>query len=390
MMLKVPTLADDHPLIIEKVDVRLFRMPPSIPWEDATHRVPAIEIIVLELTVNGRLARGFSYTVGVGGTAVRALLHDYCVAELLGRDARYIVGLWKSIYRHLYRTGMAAITTLALAAIDVALWEIRSLASERPLYLELGGNAASIPAYTSGIDLHMKPDELAKAQLQQQAQGYQWFKIKVGLASIAEDIARVAAARQAIGRDAKLVLDANQAWDLSEAVKRCNAFTPYDISWIEEPLASNDIDGHATLRRKIDLPVAVGESLYTLEEFRQYLVADAVDIIQADIVRVGGFSPWLRIADLAAAWNKPVAPHFFAELSLHALCAVDNGLVLENVRGGSLFELGLAKSPIQIIRGLGIPLAAAGHGVEFDLERNARFEVAMSGYAFSDVRSHKA
>ncbi len=389
-MLKTPAIADDHPLIIEKVEVRLFRMPPSEPWEDATHRVPAIEIIILELTVNGRLARGFSYTVGVGGTAVRALLHDYCVAELLGRDARYIVGLWRSLYHHLFRTGMAAITTLAMAAVDVALWEIRSMASGRPLYLELGGNEPSIPAYTSGIDLQMSPADLAKTQLQQQAAGYQWFKIKVGLPSIADDIARVAATRQAIGSEAKLILDANQAWDLSEAIKRCNAFSPYDITWIEEPLVSTDIDGHAALRQKTGLPVAIGESLYTAEEFRQYLMADAVDIIQADVVRVGGLSPWLRIADLAAAWNRPVAPHFFAELSLHALCAIDNGLVLENVRGGSLFELGLARQPIQILGGLGVPRAVHGHGVDFDLERNTRFEVAMSGYAFSDIRSHKA
>ena len=388
-MLKVRDLADDRALIIEKADVRLFRLPPSVPWEDATHRVPAIEIIVLELTVNGRVARGFSYTVGVGGTAVRALLRDYCTAELLGRDARYVIGIWSSLFRHLYRTGMGAITTLALAAIDVALWEIRAQASQRPMHLELGGHAASIPAYTSGIDLHMKPAELAQTQRQQQANGYQWFKIKVGLPHIEDDMTRVAAAREAIGPDSKLVLDANQAWDLAEAVKRCKAFERYDITWMEEPLNSSDIGGHTTLRRKTGLPIAIGESLYTSEEFRHYLIADAVDIVQADIARVGGFSPWLKIADLAAAWNKPVAPHFFVELSVHALCAVDNGLVLENVRGGALFDLGLAMAPIEISAGLGVPGNVPGHGVEFDFERNAAFEVPISGYAFSDVRSHK-
>lgn len=388
-MLKAQDLADDRALIIEKAEVRLFRVPPSVPWEDATHRVPAIEIIVLELTVNDRVARGFSYTVGVGGTAVRALLGDYCAAELLGRDARYVIGIWSSLYRHLYRTGMGAITTLALAAIDVALWEIRAQASQRSMHLELGGHAISIPAYTSGIDLHMQPEELAQAQRRQQAEGYRWFKIKVGLPDIAEDIARVAAAREAIGSDGKLVLDANQAWDLAEAVKRCKAFERYDISWMEEPLSSGDVDGHARLRCKTGLPIAIGESLYTSEQFRQYLIADAVDIVQADIARVGGFSPWLKIADLASAWNKPVAPHFFVELSIHALCAVDNGLVLENVRGGALFDLGLVMEPVRISAGLGMPGNAAGHGVAFDFERNAAFEVPMSGYAFPDVRSHK-
>jgi len=389
MMLNGHDVADDHALIIEKAEVRLFRLPPSVPWEDATHRVPAIEIIVLELTVNGRVARGFSYTVGVGGTAVRALLQDYCLAELLGRDARYVIGMWASMSRHLYRTGMGAITTLAMAAIDVALWEIRAQASRRPMYLELGGNTTSIAAYTSGIDLHMAPDELARTQRLEQADGYRWFKIKVGRPDIAEDITRVAAVREAIGPRDRLVLDANQAWDLSEALKRCKAFEPFDISWMEEPLPAGDIEGHATLRRKTGLPIAIGESLYTREEFRQYLLADAVDVVQADIVRVGGFSPWLKIADMAAAWNRPVAPHFFAELSIHALCAVENGLVLENVRGGALFDMGLAKAPIEIKGGSATPPRACGHGVEFNLDENIEFEVPLSGYAFSNVRSHK-
>ncbi|TIU90257.1 MAG: hypothetical protein E5W09_33810 [Mesorhizobium sp.] len=140
MMENAVTFADDRALIIERAAVHLYRLPPSEPWEDATHRVPAMEVIVLELTVGGRPAYGFSYTVGVGGTAVRALLQDYCLSQLLGRDARYVVGTWDSLYHHLHRTGMGAITTLALAAIDVALWEVRALASGRPLHLELGGS----------------------------------------------------------------------------------------------------------------------------------------------------------------------------------------------------------------------------------------------------------
>jgi L-alanine-DL-glutamate epimerase-like enolase superfamily enzyme len=257
------------------------------------------------------------------------------------------------------------------------------------MHIELGGHAQAIPAYTSGIDILMSPAELAEMQRRQQVDGYRWFKIKVGRPDIAEDVARVAAAREAIGVHDKLVLDANQAWELGEAIRRCKAFEPYDIGWMEEPLASGDIDGHATLRRKTFLPIAIGESLYTREEFRQYLLADAVDIVQADIARVGGFSPLLRIADMAAAWSKPFAPHFFAELSIHALCAVENGLVLENVRGGSLFDLGLAKAPIVINDGAAVPGRAAGHGVEFDLELNAAFEVPATDYVFSSIRSRK-
>jgi L-alanine-DL-glutamate epimerase-like enolase superfamily enzyme len=380
---------DDRPLIIERVDVKLLRVPPSVPWEDSTHRVPAIEIIVLELFVDGRIATGLSYTVGVGGTAVRALLRDYCAAELVGRDARYVVGAWSSLFHHLRRTGMGAITTLALAAIDTALWDMRALASGRPLFLEIGGHAGSVQAYTSGIDLHLDPEQLFNVQRREQEKGYEWFKIKVGHSRLEDDVARVAAAREAIGSDAKLVLDANQGWDVIEAVRRCRAFEPYDITWIEEPLVPEDVQGHAEIRRRTGMPVAVGESLYTAEAFRNYLTADAVDIIQADIPRVGGITPWLRIADLAAAWNKPVAPHFFVELSVHALCAVDNAMVLENVRGGSLHDLGLARQPVSVVGGRGSPPEAAGHGVQLALAENAEFVVPDAGYSFTDVRSHK-
>jgi L-alanine-DL-glutamate epimerase-like enolase superfamily enzyme len=381
--------ADDHALIVEDARVRLFRLPPSVPWEDATHRVPALEIIVLELTVNGRVATGFSYTVGVGGTAIRSLIQDYCIAELVGRDARYVIGAGHSFYHHLLRTGMGAITTLALSAIDVALWEIRAQASGRPMFLELGGHASSIPAYTSGIDLYMDPNELASTQRTLKQSGYRWFKIKVGHPDIGIDVARVAAAREAVGPDCKLVVDANQAWDLGEAIKRCRAFEPFAVGWMEEPLRTNDVGDHATLRSKTSVPIALGESLYTIDEFRRFLMADAVDIIQADIARVGGFSPWLKIANLAAAWNRPVAPHYFVELSVHALCAVDNGLVLENVRGGSLSELGLAHQPVKITGGIADPGQIAGHGVVFNFENNTQYEVPGVGYNFGNSRTRK-
>jgi L-alanine-DL-glutamate epimerase-like enolase superfamily enzyme len=388
-MLSTVEFADDRPLIVEDAKVRLFRLPPSVPWEDATHRVPALEIVILELTVNGRVARGFSYTVGVGGTAIRSLIQDYCLSELIGKDARYVIAASHSLFHHLLRAGMGAITTLALAAIDVAFWEVRAQASGRPMYLELGGHAASIPAYTSGIDLYMTPNELSETQRSLTSEGYRWFKIKVGHPDIAVDMARIAAARHAVGPDCKLVVDANQAWDLGEAINRCRAFEQFDLGWMEEPLRTNDVTDHSTLRSKTSMPIALGESLYTIEDFRRFLVADAIDIVQADIARVGGFSPWLKIANLAAAWNRPVAPHYFVELSVHALCAVDNGLVLENVRGGSLFDLGLARQPVDIKGGIASPDLRAGHGVVFDLDENAKHEVPLVDYSFGSSRTRK-
>lgn len=379
----------EYPLIIEDVQVRLFRIPPKEKWEDATHRVSAIEIIVLELKAAGHLARGFSYTVGIGGTAVRALLRDYCAAELIGKDARQIVEIWQSMFQHLHRLGSGAVTTLALAAIDSALWELRCQSSRRPLFIEAGGGRNDIPVYTSGIDLHLSPTQLGEELGVLKKDGFEWFKIKVGKENLSEEIARLEAAREAIGDEAKLLLDANQAWDLSEAIRRARAFEKFNPYWLEEPLAPEDIHGHATLKQKTVIPLAVGESLYNIGSFQQYLDADAIDIFQPDVARVGGLTPWLQITALASAHRKPVAPHFLAEISLHALCVIDNGLVLEHVRGGSLHDLGLAEKPIHVERGKASPNLTSGHGVDFILEGiNSAFEVAETGYVFDEIRSH--
>jgi L-alanine-DL-glutamate epimerase-like enolase superfamily enzyme len=379
-----------RPLIIERAEVHLYRIPPAGKWEDATHRVSAIEIITLDLMAADLVARGFSYTAGVGGTAVRALLQDYCLAELVGRDALMVVETWQSLYRHLHRTGMGATTTLALAAIDTALWELRSLATGRPLYVELGGVRKEIPTYASSIDLHLSPAEIGNLLTARRHDGYSWFKIKVGLPALAADVARVEAAREAIGWDNKLLLDANQAWDLDESARRCRALERFDPTWLEEPMAPEDVLGHAELRRKTAIPVAIGESLYTIGEFRAYLEASAADVLQPDIGRVGGFTPWLRIAALCGAWHKPIAPHYLVEQSLHALCAVENGLVLEDVSGGSLFDLGLVSKPVARNGGIALPGTTAGHGLEFVApEIIAAFEVPSHGYIFEHQRSSK-
>lgn len=380
---------EEKPLIIKDARVRLFRVPPKEKWEDATHRVSAIEIIILELRTADHMARGFSYTVGVGGTAVRALLQDYCTAELVGKDARKISEIWQSMFMHLHRLGSGAVTTLALAAIDTALWELCCLSSGQPLFIEAGGGRNDIPVYTSGIDLHMSPSALGQELSDLKGDGFEWFKIKVGRENLSEEIARLEATREAIGDDAKLLLDANQVWDLPEAIRRAQAFERFNPYWLEEPMLPEDIQGHAALKKKTSIPIAVGESFYNIGDFQHYLDADAIDIFQHDVARVGGLTPWMQITALAAEHDKPVAPHYLAELSLHALCAIDNGLVLEYVRGGSLHDLGLSSEAVQVERGKAIPTSTAGHGIDFILEgENTDFEVPDSGYIFDKIRSH--
>jgi L-alanine-DL-glutamate epimerase-like enolase superfamily enzyme len=186
-------------------------------------------------------------------------------------------------------------------------------------------------------------------------------------------------------------VDANQVWELPDAVRHATALAAAgaDLAWLEEPLHPEDVEGHASLRARVPVPVAIGESVYTDSQFLAYLRAGAADVIQPDICRVGGFTGFVRIAHLAAAHHLPVAPHYIAELTLPALCAVPNGLVLEWVRGGTLGELGVLAEPVRIESGVAHASPAPGHGVVFDREALAPYEVDVEGLRLLDTRAAK-
>jgi L-alanine-DL-glutamate epimerase-like enolase superfamily enzyme len=149
-------------------------------------------------------------------------------------------------------------------------------------------------------------------------------------------------------------------------------FSPF---WLEEPVLADDREAHVRVRQGAGIPVAAGETMYTRYEFADFLRAGALDVVQADIVRVGGFTEWLKIAKLAESFNLPVAPHYILELSVHALCGVPNGLILEDLQGGSLTDLGVLAEPIRVERGELAPSARPGHGIVLDPAALRRYEV---------------
>jgi L-alanine-DL-glutamate epimerase-like enolase superfamily enzyme len=206
-------------------------------------------------------------------------------------------------------------------------------------------------------------------------QGYRAVKMKVGRENPAEDVERVGSVRSVIGPGTKLMLDVNQAWTAGEAIRRTTLLRPFDPFWLEEPILADDRQGHVHVRRATGVPIAVGETLYTRYEFADFIRADAVDIVQADIIRVGGFTEWMKIAKLAESFNLPVAPHFMMELSVHALCAVPNGLILEDLRGGSLTDLGILVEPLSVKNGELQPSARPGHGIVLNTQALRAHEV---------------
>ena len=159
--------------------------------------------------------------------------------------------------------------------------------------------------------------------------GFGAFKVKVGLPHVAEDAARLAAVRRKLGPNFEIMIDANQCFTVSEAIRRAKSFEEFDLAWFEEPMPAEDIDGHVRLSRSTSLPIAVGESLYHPSHFREYLQRGGCSIVQVDVARIGGITPWLKTAYLAETFNMQVCPHYLMEIHVALCAAVPNSTWVE-------------------------------------------------------------
>lgn len=361
---------------VTDIETRLYRVPPTVRIEDSIQRVSHWEWIVTTLATDaGVTGTGLAYTSGFGGSAIRELVETYVTPLVVGTDPQDIERIWRRLWWELHPLGSGGMTRLALAAIDIALWDILAKRAGVPLYRLLGGARDRIQAYASGINMHLDGEPLLDQMRGFLARGYRAVKMKVGRDDPEEDVERVGAVRRLVGPGVRLMLDANQKWTPAEAVGRAATLRRFDPFWLEEPILADDRPGHVHVRQHAGIPLAVGETLYTRHQFADFVASGAVDVVQADIPRVGGFTEWLKIAKLAEGFTLPVAPHFMLELSVHGLCAVPNGLILEDLAGGSLTELGLLAEPIRVVDGALAPPARPGHGIVFDTAALRRFEV---------------
>ncbi|WP_331772872.1 mandelate racemase/muconate lactonizing enzyme family protein (plasmid) [Embleya sp. NBC_00888] len=300
---------------------------------DAVQSFVKQETVFVELgTDDGNTGTGYAYTIGTGGTSVLAMLRDHLLPRLNGRDAREIERVWHDLFAATRSTTVGAITSLALAAVDTALWDLRCLRADEPLWRVAGGFRPEVPLYdTEGGWLHLSTDELVAGALASQAAGWQGVKLKVGKPRIEQDVERLRAVREAVGDGLDIMVDANQSMTAGEARRRAAAIEGLGIAWFEEPLPADDVEGHVALARSTSIPIAVGESLYSAGQFRDYLARGAASIVQVDVARVGGITPWLKVAHLAETFNVEVCPHFLMELHVSLTAAVPNGRYVEHI-----------------------------------------------------------
>ncbi|WP_329549118.1 mandelate racemase/muconate lactonizing enzyme family protein [Streptomyces sp. NBC_01356] len=319
--------------IITTATARLADIPVEQNRTDAVQAFIKQETIFVDLaTDDGLVGMGYSYTIGTGGSSVLALLNDHLLPALPGQDARNVEALWQRLFARTRATAVGAITSLALAAVDTALWDLRCKRAGEPLWRLAGGHRQEIPLYdTEGGWLHLSTEDLVKSAVAARDAGWAGVKIKVGKPHPAEDVERLRAVREAVGPALHIMTDANQSQTLSSAVRLASALEPHGPFWFEEPMPADDVSGHARLARATNVPIAVGETLYSLGQFRQYLEAGAASVVQVDAARVGGITPWLKVAHLAEAYNVMVCPHFLMELHVSLAAAVPNGMYVEYI-----------------------------------------------------------
>lgn len=352
---------------IARIATRPIRIPLLRPWGPDVRELSVIEVEVEDS--DGGVGWGFSWTPTIGAAAVRAHLDHDIRAFALGREAE-ASALWDPLWTHLHEGGSGGITTIAMAGLDLALWDLAGRRARRTLTDLIGRRHETATAYGSGVNLHYSLDELTAQASRWVDAGFDAVKVKVGSPDLARDVERIAAVRDVVGPERRLMIDANQRWSLEQAERAVGELAAFDLAWIEEPLRADDLPAHVELRRRIDVPVALGENLHTRYRFAEFIDAGAVDVVQPNAVRVGGITPFLRIAELAADRGAGLAPHLLLELSAQLALALPGDHLVESVEDASFAALGAlaAPSPVDVVGATVSTTGQPGLGVRFSNE----------------------
>ncbi len=324
-------------LKITGLETDLLRFPPGKPYSDAIHDFgPDRGGVVLRLLTSAGIT-GWAYSsfgmIGGGPKVVQTILETELKPVLVGKDPAFPKRLRADMWRAVEYHGVQGVASFALAAADVALWDILGKAAGLPVYKMLGGFRDRIPAYAMCGWYYPNDSDLSqfrRAIEAHLAEGFHAVKIKVGRSTLEDDIARIKAAQELCGKTNHIMVDANQVFNRNEALRRGRVYQQMGCFWYEEPLPPYEKDGYAELARELDIRIATGENEYTKYAFLELLKRGGADIVQPDNRRAGGVTEWMEIAAIADAFGVEVASHGGGPTNVHMLCAMPNAIYLES------------------------------------------------------------
>jgi len=350
---------------ITSIEPGFYRIPLPTVLTDSMHgEMRAFELNTVRLRdADGAEGVGYTFTVGRNGAAVDAILAREFPEIMNGEEADHVERLWQKAWWALHYGGRGGPTVLAISAFDMALWDLKAKRAGLPLWNYLGGFDPNVPCYAGGIDLDLPLDKLLRQTDDNLAKGFRAIKMKVGRKRLSEDVERVRAMREHLGDGFPLMVDANMKWTVDGAIRAARAFRDFDLTWLEEPTIPDDPAGHARIVLEGGLPVAAGENLRTLWEFKLYIAGGGVTYPEPDVTNCGGITPFMKIAHLAEAFNMPVTTHGAHDVTVHLLAACPNRSYLE--AHGFGLERYIAE-PLRIEEGLALAPDRPGHGIAFD------------------------
>jgi L-alanine-DL-glutamate epimerase-like enolase superfamily enzyme len=304
---------------VNRLRASAYSIPTDLPESDGTLKWNKTTLVLVEIEGGGRQGLGFTYADRATAVMVNDLLADI----VNGRNLMDLSECWLAMVRAIRNLGRPGVSSMAIAAVDVALWDLKAKLLDLSLSALLGSVREGVPVYGSGGFTSYSVEKLCDQLAGWVAQGIRAVKMKIGTQPD-QDLYRVSAARAAIGPNAELFVDANGAYSTKQALHFSRLFAEQDVRWFEEPVSSDDLAGLHLLRERVpaSMEIAAGEYGYDLHYFRRMLEAEAVDVLQADVTRCAGITGMMQIGALCWARSMPLSAHCAPSIHAHAGCAL--------------------------------------------------------------------
>ncbi len=360
--------------------VSLLCVPPPSTYEAGGRTVTGYWHVLARVRTSSGI-EGFGYVVALREAMARplAMAARELSGELIGMHVLEHEAAWRRLQRKGSWIGPGGLLHYAISPLDIALWDAAGKTLGQPLYRLLGGATDRLPVYASdGFWYNLSLAQLAQSARDRAAEGFTAVKLRIGHEpDAAGEVRRVAAVREAVGPDMRILVDATETWDLPTAMRSGAALQEAGIHWLEDPIAHQDVAGMARLSEHLRVPIATGEHLYQASDFARLIEARGTSIALIDLGRVGGITPWMRVAALANGFGVPVCGHVLPEVHVHLATAVPNGYLIEYVpRSASILQAMPA-----LEGGCLVAPQAPGLGLALDENAVARFTVPLPGDA---------